>query len=232
MIEEPAKLVIKKPSCRPTAQQIRAFEGISTGFVVDAMGGSGAISPTIKPIISDPKSAGSLVGPALTIDTGPADILALVGGLKFIQDGDIVVSAFSNFQGCAACGDRVAGMMKNNNARAFVTDGPIRDYDGVVEVGLPIWCSGINPNSPVSQGPGRIGLPIQIGGLEVETGDMIVADRDGVVVVPFESIDTVIDRLERIKQLEASLDKEVADGLKIPSAIDELLQSDQVQYIN
>ena len=109
-------------------------------------------------------------GPALTADNGPADILALLASLKFIAPGDIVVSTVNDYQGCACCGDRVAGMMKNNQAAGFVTDGPIRDYQGGVEVGLPMGCTGINPNSPVAQGPGRVGLPIQIGGLEVETG--------------------------------------------------------------
>ena len=123
-------------------------------------------------------------------------------------------------------------MMRNNDAAAFVTDGPVRDYQGIVEAGLPMWCTGINPNSPVAQGPGKVGLPIQIGGLEVETGDMIVADRDGVVVVPYEIIDQVIGRLARIQTLEATLDKEVEEGLKIFPATLELLESAQTRYVD
>lgn len=231
MIEEPKKLTIKKPSRRPTIEQIAAFQGVPTGFVVDAMDGSGALSPKIRPLGEGRDLNCVAAGPALTVDTGPADVLALMASLKFIQPGDIVISAFGDYQGCAACGDRVAGMMRNNKAAGFITDGPMRDYIGVVEAGLPVWSCGINPNSPVAQGPGRIGLPIQIGGMEVESGDMIVADRDGVVVVPFEMIPQVITRLERIKQLEAALDQEVVDGLKIMPAIAELLQSDQVTYL-
>lgn len=231
MIEEPPKLTIKRPSRRPTRDQIRAFKNVPTGFVVDAMDGSGALHPTIKPLGEGRDLPCIAVGPALTVNTGPADILALLASLRFIQPDDIVVSSFGAYQGCAACGDRVAGMISNNSAAALVIDGPIRDYTGMVDVGLPTWCTGINPNSPVSQGPGSIGQAIQIGGMEVETGDMIVADRDGVVVVPFELITDVLDRLEHIKQLESELDKEVADGLKMPAAIDELLDSDQVRFI-
>ena len=101
-----------------------------------------------------------------------------------------------------------------------------------MNVNLPLWCTGINPNSPVAQGPGRIGLPIQIGGMEVETGDMIVADLDGVVVVPFENLDAVIERLETIKQLETELDQAVVDGLTQLESIAELLESDQVRYVD
>jgi 4-hydroxy-4-methyl-2-oxoglutarate aldolase len=231
MIEEPAKLIVKKTHRRPSGEQINAFRGLPTGFVVDAMDGSGALAPTIRPLGEGRDLHCTAVGPALTVDTGPADILALLAALKFIQPGDMVVSAFAGYQGCAACGDRLAGMMKNNGAHGFVTDGPIRDYEGLVEAGLPVWCSGINPNSPVAQGPGRVGMAIQIGALEVESGDIIVADRDGVVVVPYEDIDRVISRIERVKELEQALDREVADGLKLPQDIAELLDSDQVRYI-
>lgn len=232
MIEEPPKLTIKKPFRRATTKQTLAFQNVPTGFVVDALDGSGALHPTIKPLGDGRDYPCVAAGPALTVNTGPADILALLGALKYIEPGDIVVSAFGAYQGCAACGDRVAGMISNNHAAGLVIDGPIRDYAGMVDVGLPTWCTGINPNSPVAQGPGTIGQAIQIGGMEVENGDMIVADRDGVVVVPFERIDDVIERLKRIKALEAELDQQVADGLKQPSAIAELLDSDQVRFVD
>lgn len=231
MIEEPPKLTIKRPHRRPSSEQIAAFQNVATGFVVDAMDGTGALHPSIKPLSDGQELPAFITGLALTVDTGPGDILGLLGALKFIQSGDVVVSSFSAFQGCAACGDRLAGMIRNNGAYGLVTDGPIRDYAGVIDVGLPIWCTGVNPNSPVAQGPGFIGQAVQIGGKEVETGDMIVADQDGVVVVPFEHIDRVIQRIERVRKLEEELDKEVAEGLKIPSAIEELLESDQVRFV-
>ncbi len=229
MIEEPPKLTIKKPSRRPTATQINAFQQVPTGFVVDAMDGKGALHSNIKPIGNDQKQ--HCAAPALTVDNRPGDILALFAALSFIQPGDFVVSAFCGYQGCAAFGDRVSGMIKNNQATAIVSDGPIRDVTGVIDVQLPVWCTGINPNSPVAQGPGSIGLPVQIGGIEVETGDMIIADIDGVVVVPFEKLDAVIERLEFIKKIETELDQEVADGLTQLPAIAELLESDQVRYV-
>jgi 4-hydroxy-4-methyl-2-oxoglutarate aldolase len=196
------------------------------------MDGIGALSPTIKPVGDGRDLHCVAAGPALTADNRPGDVLALFAALKFVQKGDIVVGAFSGYQGCAACGDRVAGMMRNSDAAGYVTDGPVRDYQGIVEAGLPMWCTGINPNSPVAQGPGKVGLPIQIGGMEVETGDMIVADRDGVVVVPYELIEQMISRLDRVKELEMLLDKDVEDGLKVLPATLELLKSAQTKYVD
>lgn len=229
MIEEPPVLSINGRVKRPSTSQIKAFQDVPTGFVVDALFGSGALSRLIQPLGDAPALERSVAGPALTANCGPADILATLAALKFIREGDVVVSAFAAHQGCAAAGDRLTGMMKNCGAAGFVTDGPVRDYAGIVEVGLPVWCTGLTPASPYSSGPGSVGFPIQIADQQVETGDMIIADRDGIVVVPFDRIDETLAGLERVREAEQELDAQVADGLKIPDRIAELLDSDKTK---
>lgn len=227
MIEAPPTLTIKTSMRRPTAAQIAAFQSVPTGFVVDALSGGGALSSAIQPVGDGRDLRCVAAGPALTADCGAADVLATFAALKFIQGGEVVVAAFAGHTGCAAAGDRLVGMMKNNGAVGFVTDGPVRDYDGIVGVGLPVWCTGLTPASPHMSGPGSVGFPVQIGGQEVETGDMIVADRDGVVVVPFERLDAVIESLAHITELERSLDAKVAAGLTVPDWVEDLLESDK-----
>ncbi len=227
MIEEPPRLKINSARRRPSAAQIAAFQGVPTGFVVDAMFGAGALDAAISPIGFGRDITCVAAGPALTADNRPSDIMGTLAALNFLQEGDVLVSAFGGHQGCAAAGDRLAGMLKNNGVSGFVTDGPARDYEGIVAVGLPIWCTGLTPATPHMSGPGTVGLPIQIGGQEVETGDMIVADQDGVTVVPFERLDEVIESLQRITELEAELDAKVAAGLKVPDWVDEILESDR-----
>lgn len=230
MIESPPKLTIKKNMRRPTDEQIAAFQGASTGFVVDAMFGGGALSNNIQPIGDGQDIRCVAVGPALTAECGAADVLAVFAALKYVQTGDVVVSSFAAHSGCAAGGDGLVGMMKNCGAVGFVTDGPLRDYDGIVAVGLPVWCTGITPASPHMSGPGTVGYPVQVGSQEIETGDMIVADRDGVVVVPFERLDEVIEGLQRIRNAEQLQDDKVANGMRVPEWIDQLLTSDEVVY--
>lgn len=142
----------------------------------------------------------------------------------------MVVSSFRGFQGCAAAGDRAIGVMKNCGAGGFVVDGPVRDYPGVVAIGLPVWCTGLTPASPFSKGPGCVGFPVQIAGQQVATGDMVVATWDGVVVVPFDRIDAVIAMLARVTEPEDALDAEIANGLTVPDSIRDLLDSDRVHY--
>lgn len=230
MIEEPPLLRINSAQKRPTADQIAAFQGVPTGFVNDALFGAGAMGKEICPIGEGRDITCVAAGPALSINCKPGDILATLAALGSIRKGDILVAAFAGYQGCAAAGDRVLGMARNAGAAGFITDGPMRDYAGLVDVALPCWCTGLTPASPVAKGPGEVGFPVQIAGQQVETGDMVVADRDGVVVVPFAKIDAVIKQLGTVAELEAAMDAEVAKGLSLPPSIAELLESDQVSY--
>ncbi len=232
MIEEPPVVTVTRTLRRPDDKQIAAFQNVPTGFVVDAMFGRGAMDRRIACLGDGRDLPCAVAGPALTADCAAGDILGLLAALRFIRPGDVLVSAFAGYQGCAAAGDRVMGMARNGGAAGFVTDGPMRDYAGIVGVGLPAWCTGLTPASPFSTGPGSVGCPVQIGGQRVETGDMIVADRDGVVVVPFDRIDAVIAALDKVAALESALDAEVAEGLTIPPGIADLLDSDRTAYID
>ena len=231
MIEEPPKLTIRRPTRRPTPDQIAAFKDVPTGFVVDALSGTGALDLTVKPLQPE-MSPLHVAGPALTAGNGPADIMATFAALAFLQPGDVLVTATTGHQGCAAAGDGFAGMVRNADAFGIVLDGPVRDYDGIVATGLPVWCTGVTPATPFMTGPGTVGLPVQVAGQRVETGDMIVADRDGVVVVPFDRIDEVIEQLSAIRALEEVQDAEVAAGRVVPERVKEWLAGDLVKFVD
>ena len=198
MIEDPKLLRIAKNLPRPSIKQIEALKMVSTGVANDAMWGKGAFTKAIKYIDPSSPTIPTIVGPALTVDTGPGDILALLASLKFIKKGDMVMSSFGGYQGSAAAGDRVAGMIKNCGAAGFVTDGPMRDLNGLKKVGLPSWCSGLTPASPVNKGPGTVGMNINISGVEVSSGDVIIADPDGIIVIPLADLDEITMRCYEI----------------------------------
>lgn len=225
MIEEPPKLTIRRAYPRPTQDQIDAFKDIPTGFLCDAMGGGGAMAANIAPLCIDGRMPLHAHGPALVADNGPAEILATMGALHIAQKGDVVVAATGGHQGCSACGDQFSGMLRNKGVAAFVTDGLMRDYEGIVATGLPAWCAGLSPASPYSNGPGRAGFSAIVGGLNVASGDMIVADRDGVVVVPFAQIDDVIAQLDAIQTLEDTLEARVKSGYAEAPAIAQMIEN-------
>ena len=230
MIEEPPLLLVKADRARPSSQQLAALKDTPTGFLTDAMNGRGALAPDICPL-SPGVLPSNMCGVALTCLCGPADLLAVLGALTEVQTGDILVAATGNWRQSAVVGDRVLGMLKNAGGIGFLTDGLVRDVEGINPVGLPVFCSGLSPNSPYANGPGEIGTQVQLGGLSINSGDIIVSDDSGTVVIPFEKIDSVIAAVEHIKILEHELDAKVSAGLSVPDDIRALMKSDQVKRI-
>lgn len=222
MIEDPPLLTIKSRELNVEDSDVQALAGIPTSFVVDAMGGRGALPHNIEPLSPHVLPAG-FCGRALTIDPGAADVLAVVAALDEIEAGDVLVIATAGHTGCAAIGDRVIGMAKNAGAIAIVTDGLVRDIDGIEKVGLPVYCTGVSPNSPYNTGPGSIGTSIVIGDRQITRDDVLVADRDGVVVVPGLLLKDTIKRCLHITKVENELDAEVEQGLCVPASMQELL---------
>jgi 4-hydroxy-4-methyl-2-oxoglutarate aldolase len=198
---------------------------VPTGYAVDAMGGRGGLDHRIKPLAP---VVPVMVGVAVTCHCGPADNLALFGALAVAQRGDILVAATDGFTATSVTGDLLLGMARNRGVAGFVTDGLVRDVAGVLAVGLPSFCAGITPNSPARNGPGTVGAPVVMGGVAIESGDLILGDGDGVVVVPRGQIETVLQRLSEVRAAEAALEAKVKAGLEVPDFVQAILDSDRV----
>lgn len=222
MLGDPPVVTLKRRIERPSAAQIDALKGVPTGFVVDLMMGQGAVDQRIKPLW--PTSV--FTAPVLTVDCGPRDNLGLLVALEVAEPGDVVALATGGFEETAVLGDHVAAMAKNKGIVAFVTDGLVRDVDGLIEVGFPVWCAGVSPNSPYKSGPCELGTSVTLGGVTVHSGDLMVGDRDGVAVIPKAKIDQVIAGLPEVEAKEAEMGKLIEDGLTAPGFIKELLASD------
>ena len=174
----------------------------------------------------------SVVGPAITCQCAPSDHLGAMGALAEAKPGDVIVAATEGYTGTAVMGDLMLGMARNRGLAGLVTDGPVRDLGGVFAVGLPVFCAGINPDSPAALGPGSVGLPVTIGGATVHPGDIVVADMDGVVIVPQGKLDMIIDKLAEVRAAEAEMEAKVEAGLEVPDSWRELFASDKVRYLD
>ncbi len=232
MIEDPPLLTVRSTFERPAAAAVEALAGAPTGHLVDALGGLGALDYRIKPVTPAAPAGQVFCGVAVTCDCGPADNLAVFAALEATRPGDVIVAATDAYMGCALIGDLLLGMARNCGALAFVTDGLARDLDGLEAVGIPVFCRGISPNSPARNGPGKVGLPIHLGGVTVASGDLVAGDRDGVVVVPRGRIEEVIQALARVREAEAGLEAKVAGGLKVPDFAAALFASDRLRRLD
>jgi 4-hydroxy-4-methyl-2-oxoglutarate aldolase len=228
MIKDPPLLTIRRNFARPSAADVAAFAGVPTGYVVDALGGRGALDYRIKPLLP---ATSVLVGVAVTCDCGPADNLALFGALEAARAGDVLVAATDGFTATALVGDLFMGMARNRGIKGLVTDGLARDLAGIQGVGLPIYAAGVTPNSPARNGPGTVGLPVVLGGVTVESGDIVIGDGDGVVVVRRNATAAVIRKLAEVRAAEAALEAKVKGGLEVPDFIKSVLASDRVMEI-
>jgi len=228
MIADPPLLTLKRNFVRPQQKQVDQLKGVATGVVVDCLGGYGALDASIKAINTD---LPTFCGVAVTCDAGPADNLAVFGALDIAGAGDVLVISTGAYAGCAVIGDLVLGMAKNRGIVASVTDGYVRDIDGINAAGLPCYAAGVTPNSPARNGPGTAGLDIMVGGLKVESGDIVVGDKDGVVIVPNDRIADVLLRLPEVLEAEAELDAKVKAGLEMPDFVIDMLSSDRVVEI-
>ena len=226
MIGDPPRLRIRRRFARPDRRVLEAFGSRSTSFVVDAMFGTGALSPAIKPL--DPGMRA--MGAALTAGAGPRDNLAALAALDHLEAGDVLVISTQAFEGTATLGDNMARIAQLKGAAAIVTDGMVRDAAEILALGLPVFCRGVTPNSAFPSGPGTVGLPLVVGDVRIDAGDLVLGDADGVVVVPRTEIERVAMRLEEVAVQEAALQGRLERGEAVslvpPSA------RDQTEYVD
>lgn len=221
-------VIIRRDFTRPDPALVEAFRGVPTGFVVDALGRRGALDHAIRPI----HDGGPFVGCALTCWTIPRDNLTPYAALSVAHPGDVLVATNGGATDASILGDLLLGMARNCGVVAAVTDGLVRDVPGIEAVGMPVYAKGLSPNSPFKNGPGEIGLPIAIGHVAVSPGDIVLGDRDGVVVVPLPRAREVIEALSGIKAKEAKMEAAVAGGMRNPEWLAGMLDSDRIRYLD
>lgn len=226
-MSEPA-LVIRRRIARPDAALVARFAGAPTGNVGDCQSRRGSLPAAIKPVTA----AYRFAGPALTVQVGPKDNLAIHAATKFAQRGDVLVVASGGHVADACIGDLLAGQLRNLGIAAIVTDSAVRDIEGLDAVGLPVFAAAVISDGPWKHGPGRIGLTESIGGVTIAPGDILVGDRDGVVVVPQAEAAAVADRLDAIKAREAEMERKIAGGLTSAGWLDETLDKVGVLYLD
>lgn len=226
MIGDPMRLVVRAKFPRLQATDIAPFQGRPTSFIADAQNGRGALDPAIKPL--DPGMR--FVGTALTVNTGARDNLAALASLDFVQPGDVLVFGASGYTGAACVGDILIKIAKAKGVVALVTDGAVRDVADILPLDFPVFCRAVTPSSAFPSGPGEIGLPMAMGEVTIEAGDLIMGDRDGVVVVAARRLGEVTERLQRVIAAEAETQRKVDAG-EITSLMPAAFR-DQITYLD
>ncbi len=205
---------------RPDTALLDRFGASSSAQVADSMSRLGAMDAGIRPIWPSPR----VIGSALTVWCHSGDNLMLHKALSIAQPSDIVVMNTQSNAANSGFGELIATSAVNLGIRAVIIDGTVRDADALENLKLPVYARGLSASGCNKDGAGEVGAIIACGGVAVRPGDIIIADRDGVTVVPLEDAAAVAElAAAQVAREQKRLD-EIANGVLVRPEIDETLR--------
>jgi 4-hydroxy-4-methyl-2-oxoglutarate aldolase len=193
---------------RASPELVKRFDKHDTAKLVDSMAGYGAMHYEIKPLENNMR----VLGTALTVLTRPGDALYVQKAIDETRPGDVVVISAGGYKDVCVIGERLGYFFKRKGAVGIIVDGAIRDAIGMVADSPPTFARSTCLRIFGSTGPGAINVPVSCGGVTVNPGDIILGDRDGVVVVPREDAPRIADLADAHLQGELSRLKDVEAG--------------------
>lgn len=179
---------------RPDDDAVAALAGAGVTNVADAMLGMGVVDPRLRCLIG---GGASILGPAITAQVTPGDGLLLRAAILVARPGDVlVVNAFGE-KLRAVFGGAVAMHMKKRGIQAAIVDGAVRDVAEFAALGFPVFARSVSPRSGTTAGGcGEVNVPVAVGGVVVQPGDIVLGDDEGLVVVPRHDVGAVAGALD------------------------------------
>ena len=200
---------VRKSIERPDSQIIEAFRKHASATIHEASGRKGYISYRIKPIAKGMK----VCGPAFTVECPPGDNMMLHKALELAQPGDVIVATVAGAEDYGYWGDLMAVSAVSRKLGGLCIEGCIRDSAEIIELGFPIFSTGLCIRGTGKGTLGLVNYPIFFGEQRIEPGDLIIGDDDGLVVVTRETCTDVLQKTEARVAAEVEKAKVLATGV-------------------
>jgi RraA family protein len=205
---------------RPDRKLVAELAKMVTPHLSDSMQRLYAGGPQLRPMHDGAK----LCGPAFTVRTAPGDNLLIHKAIDTAEPGDVVVVDGGGFNDYALIGELMSARAEQRGVGGMVIWGAIRDSAELARGSFPVYASGVTHRGPYKNGPGEINVPVTIGGMAVNPGDIIVGDADGLVAIPLDQAEAVLASAKSILAKEELSMKQIKAGTVDRSWVDKALK--------